>query len=46
MHFLSTFMVPILRVALIALGLVYGVLSLFTILTLIVDRKNIKMSAF
>ncbi|HOC80782.1 MAG TPA: glycosyltransferase family 2 protein [Bacilli bacterium] len=37
---------PILRVALIALGLVYGVLSLFTILTLIVDRKNIKMSAF
>ncbi|MFA5422179.1 MAG: glycosyltransferase family 2 protein [Bacilli bacterium] len=35
---------PLLRVSLIAFGLVYGVLVLFTILTLIVDRKSIKMT--
>lgn len=34
---------PILRVAVIALGTVYGALLLFTVLTLIVDRKAIKM---
>lgn len=35
---------PILKIALISIGLVYGVLCLFTILTLIVDRKVIKMT--
>ena len=35
---------PILYVALTAFGLVYGVLCLFTILTLLVDRKAIKMT--
>lgn len=35
---------PILRVALTAFGLVYGTLVLYTILTLLVDPKAIKMS--
>jgi len=33
----------IFKIALIAMGLVYGVLCLFTLLTLVVDRKVIKM---
>ena len=33
----------IFNIALIAMGLVYGVLCLFTLLTLVVDRKVIKM---
>ncbi|MFA7700474.1 MAG: glycosyltransferase family 2 protein [Bacilli bacterium] len=33
-----------LRVALIAIGMIYGALFIFTILTLVVDRKAIKMS--
>lgn len=37
---------PILRMAIISFGTVYGVLMIFTILTLVVDRKALKMSFF
>lgn len=42
--FFSPLWWPILRIALSALGIVYGVLVLFTILTLVVDPKAIKMT--